>query len=116
MIYMALENAMRNEISSNELFLSLISDERVRNDVATSFVLDEYRSGKISALDEAVDRIALRGLEEQRRVLSTQLRSFSDSLDGEQITETLERKTELDRQIADLKAVLYGRTAREDED
>ena len=115
-IYMALENAMRNEISSNELFLSLISDERVRNDVATSFALDEYRSGRISALDEATDRIALRGLEEQRLVLSNQLRSFSDSLDPEQITEALERKAELDRQIADLKAVLYGRTAKEDKD
>ena len=116
LIYMALENAMRSEISSNELFLSFITDERVRNDVATSFVLDEYRTGKISALDEAVDRIALRGLEEQRLVLSNQLRSFSDSLDQEQITEALERKTELDKQIASLKAVLYGRTAREDED
>ncbi len=115
-IYMALENAMRNEISGNELFLSLITDERVRNDVATSFVLDEYRTGKVSALDEAADRIALRGLEEQRLVLSNQLRSFSDSLDSEQITEALGRKAELDRQIADLKAVLYGRTAKEDKD
>ena len=116
MIYMALENAMRSEISSNELFLSLINDERVRNDVATSFVLDEYRTGKISALDEAVDRIALRGLEEQRLVLSSQLKSFSDSLDAEQINEALSRKTELDKEIADLKAVLYGRTAKEEKD
>ena len=115
-IYMALENAMRSEISSNELFLSLISDERARNDTATSFGLDEYRNGKVSALDEATDRIALRGLEEQRLVLTNQLRSFSDSLDGEQITEALERKAELDRKIIDLKAGLYGRSANEDED
>ena len=115
-IYMALENAMRSEITSNELFLSLINNERARNDTATSFGLDEYRNGKVSALDEATDRIALRGLEEQRLVLSNQLRSFSDSLDGEQITEALERKAELDRKITDLKAVLYGRTVREDED
>ncbi len=115
-IYMALENAMRSEITSNELFLSLISDERARNDTATSFGLDEYRNGKVSALDEATDRIALRGLEEQRLVLTNQLRSFSDSLDGEQITEALERKAELDRKIIDLKAGLYGRSANEDED
>ncbi len=115
-IYMALENAMRSEISSNELFLSLITDERVRNDVATSFGLEEFRNGRESALDEASDRIALRGLEEQRLVLSNQLRSFSDSLDSDQLREALERKNELDRKIAELKAVLYSRTAREEID
>lgn len=113
-IYMALENAMRNDITSSELFLSLISDERARNDVATSFELDEYRNGKVSALDEAADRIALRGMEDQRAVLSNQLRSFSDSLDPDQIREALERKAELDRDIAAMRADLFRRTRSEE--
>ena len=113
-IYMALENAMRNDITGNELFLSLISDEKARNDVATSFELDEYRNGKVSALDEAADRLALRGMEDQRAVLSNQLRSFSDSLDPEQIKEALERKAELDRDIAAMRADLFRRTRSEE--
>ena len=105
---------MRNDITSSELFLSLISDERARNDVATSFELDEYRNGKVSALDEAADRIALRGMEDQRAVLSNQLRSFSDSLDPDQIREALERKAELDRDIAAMRADLFRRTRSEE--
>ena len=113
-IYMALENAMRNDITGNELFLSLISDERARNDTATSFELDEYRNGKVSALDEAADRIALRGMEDQRAVLSNQLRSFSDSLDPDQIKDALERKAELDKDIAALRKDLFRRTRSEE--
>ena len=113
-IYMALENAMRNDIKSNELFLALISDEDARNDAAASFALEEYTSDeRRSALDEAVDRIALRGMEERREVLLSQLRSFSDSLDPDQISDALGRKKDLDRRISELRNELFGRTDKE---
>lgn len=115
MIYMALENAMRNEISSNELFLTMITDEDARNDVATSFALDEYsaKSGR-SALDEAADRISLRGMEERRDVLLNQLKSFSDSLDPDQLSEALLRKKELDEKISVLRNELFRSTEKEE--
>ena len=92
----------------------MISDQRARKDVATNYELEEYRNGKVSALDEAADRIALRGMEDQRAVLSNQLRSFSDSLDPDQIREALERKAELDRDIAAMRADLFRRTRSEE--
>ncbi len=113
-IYIALEDAMRNDITGNELFLSLINDEKTRNDVATSFELDEYRNGKVSALDEVTDKIALRGLEAQRRVLSDQLASFSGSMDREQIADAMRRKIDLDHEISVRKNDLYRRTQSED--
>ena len=113
-LYVALENAMRNDITSNELFLSLINDEKTRNDAATSFELDEYRNGKVSALDEVTDKIALRGLEAQRKVLSDQLSSFSTSMDKEQIADILRRKSDLDHEIAVRRGELYKRTQSED--
>ncbi len=114
-IYMALENAMRNEITSNELFLTMITDEDARNDVATSFALDEYsaKNGR-SALDEAADRITLRGMEERREVLLNQLRSFSDSLDPDQLSDALQRKKELDEKISVLRNELFRSTAKEE--
>ena len=114
-IYMALENAMRNEITSNELFLTMITDEDARNDVATSFALDEY-SSKIgrNALDEAADRISLRGMEERREVLLNQLKSFSDSLDSDQLSDALMRKKELDEKISVLKNELFRSTGKEE--
>lgn len=113
-VYMALENAMRNGFSSNELFLSLINDERIRNYVATSFELDEYSNGKVSALDEAVDRIALRGMEERRSLIAKQLTAFGDSLDQDQIDEALERVTELDKDISVLRNELFNRSIKEE--
>ncbi len=114
-IYMALENAMRNEITSNELFLTMITDEDARNDTATSFALDEYsqKNGR-SALDEAADRITLRGMEERRGVLLNQLRSFSDSLDQEQLEDALMRKKELDEKISVLRNELFRSTLKEE--
>ena len=114
-IYMALENAMRNDITTNEIFLTLINDEGVRNITAASFALDEY-TGNVqrSALDEAADRITLRGMEERREVLMSQLKSFSDSLDDEQISEALERKKDLDHSISVLKSELFAARGKEE--
>ena len=114
-IYMALENAMRNDITTNEIFLTLINDEGVRNITAASFALDEYSGEeKRSALDEAADRITLRGMEERREVLLNQLKSFSDSLDPDQISEALERKKELDQNISILKSELFAARGKEE--
>ena len=113
-LYMALENAMRNDVTGNELFLSYVSDERARNYAATSFELEEYTKENVSALEEATDRIALRGMEENRELLSRQLRMLPDTVSRDQLFELLNRKKELDKEINALRAELFGRTAKEE--
>ena len=113
-LYMALENAMRNDVTGNELFLSYVTEEKARNYAATSFELEEYSNDNISALEEATDRIALRGLEENREILSRQLRMLPDTVGRDQLLELLNRKKELDKEINSLRAELFGRTAKEE--
>lgn len=113
-IYMALENAMRDDIKTEELFLSLFTDERIRNDVSTALALDEYRQAGIEVLDEVVDRISLRAMEKRRDILSNQLKLYSMSLSAEEISDMLERKQEIDKQIMLLKKELQGRRKGEE--
>lgn len=101
-LYMAIENAMRDGIESNELFLTYLSDSGLREIVATSFALEEYSNLKVSALDEAIDRIRLRAYEKRREILTNQLR-LATGMDADDAAETLDRKLELDVQIAKLK-------------
>lgn len=102
-IYMALENAIRNGVESDELFLTLINDERCRNDVAATYALDEYRDDDPKAIDEAVDRIALRALEKRRVLINNQLRLYSGTLNSEESQELLRSKSDLDKEIEEYK-------------
>ena len=104
-IYMAIENAMRNDIRTPELLLSMITDDKIRNDVATSFALDEYQGDDLSALDEAIMRIQIRSMEKQRNLLTNQLKLISDS-SGEEAHQLLERKKEVDATIKSLREEL----------
>lgn len=114
-IYMALENAMRDNIKTDELFLSLFTDESIRNDVSIALVLDEYRKARIDVLDEAVDRISLRAMEKRRDILSNQLKLYSMSLSSEEISSLLERKMEIDKEILQLKKELSSRQISSEE-
>ncbi|MBQ0071623.1 MAG: toprim domain-containing protein, partial [Spirochaetales bacterium] len=105
-LYMAIENAMRDGIESNELFLTYVTIPELKDMVAASMALDDYSSSKVSALDEAIDRIRLRSLERRRDILTSQLRL--STMDVEEATETFERKLELDGQIAKLKERLIS--------
>ena len=53
-------------------------------------------------------------MEERRDVLLNQLRSFSDSLDPDQLSDALQRKKELDERISSLKNELFRGTEKED--
>lgn len=101
-IYMALENALRDGIDSNELFLTYLDDPVLRNMVSTSFALDEYTKANVSALDEAIDRIRLRSLERKRDLLTRQLK-LEGSLEQDEMEELLGRKVKLDSQINTLR-------------
>ena len=107
-LYTVLENALRDDIESKELFLSLISDERLRNYVSTSYELDEFKKDCIDVLDEIVERIELRGLEEKRASLNSQIKLLSSQIDAEDMMALLEKKKDYDKEISLLKNRLYS--------
>lgn len=106
-LYLALEDALRDGVSSNEVFLSLINDDRLRNYVSTSFMLDEFSRSAEHVLDEAVDKIRLRSLEEKREVVNKQIRLLSSSLDADDISHLMEKKKDMDDEINAIKSRIY---------
>ena len=104
-LYMAIENAMRDGVESNELFLTYLDDPELISMVSTSFALDEYGKMQEEALDEAIDRIRLRSMERKRDVLTTQLK-LSNTLDPDEVQDLLERKVKLDKLIRELRSKL----------
>ena len=102
MLYMAIENAMRDGTESNELFLTYLDDPGLKDMVSTTFALDEYSKAPVGALDEAIDRIRLKSMERKRDVLTNQLK-LSSSLDEDEMQDLLERKMKLDGQINELR-------------
>ncbi len=112
-IYMALENAMRNDIRTPELLLSTITDDKIRNDVATSFALPEYTADDYQALDEAIMRIQVRSLEKQREILTNQLMLIPDTAEPDEAISLLEKKKDIDGNIRILKEELLKREGRE---
>ena len=108
-IYLALENVRRDGIGkTDELFLSLIADDQVRHDVATSFELPEFKvENPEGVINEILDRMALRKLEEDRRLILLQIRQGeAEGLDEDDLKELLNEKVSIDGDIRDLKEKL----------
>lgn len=108
-IYLALENVRRDGIGkTDELFLSLIADDQVRHDVATSFELPEFKvENPEGVINEILDRMALRKLEEDRRLILLQIRQGEvEGLDEDDLKELLNEKVSIDCDIRDLKEKL----------
>ena len=107
-LYTVLENALRDDVNTDELFLSLITDGKLRNYVSTSFCLEEFRQDDVAVLDEIVDKIRLRSLEERRSVLTSQIKLLSSDISGDDMAGLIERKKELDKEINMLKNSLFN--------
>lgn len=108
-IYLALENVRRDGIGkTDELFLSLIADDQVRHDVATSFELPEFKvENPEGVINEILDRMALRKLEEDRRLILLQIRQGeAEGLDEDDLKVLLNEKVSIDCDIRDLKEKL----------
>ncbi len=101
-LYMALENAMRDDCQSDSLFLSYINDDDLRNYVSSSYALKEYTEDRSLAVSEVIDRISLRGLERKRDTLLKQIKMIASD-HSSSLDELLEKKIELDNKIAELK-------------
>ena len=101
-IYLALESVRREgEGKTDEIFLSLIADDQVRNDVATSFELPEFRVERPEeVINEILDRIALRKKEENRRLILMQIRQAeAEGFTEEELKELLNEKVSIDSEI-----------------
>ena len=105
-LYSVLENTLREEVGSNELFLARISDDELRNYVSTSFDLPEYREAEVSVIEEIIDMMSLRSLKEQRERISDQIELASNN--PEVLTELLEEKMYLDNEIRILSTKIYN--------
>lgn len=106
-LYMALENAMRDDVQTEANFLTYISDDELRNHVSTSFMLKEYTSDRSEAVDEVIKRIALRGLERKRTILNRQISMLGND-DEDASVELMTRKIEYDNKISKLKREISG--------
>jgi DNA primase len=112
-IYMALENAMRDDVQEDSLFLTYISDDDVRNYVSSSFALDEYRRDRTGAVEEAIVRISLRSLERKRNILNQQI-SLIGNTDADTSISLMTRKAEYDKKIAELRKEILSFDSRSD--
>lgn len=101
-LYMALENAMRDDCQNDSLFLTYIDDEDLRNYVSSSYALKEYTEDRSLAVSEVIDRISIRSLERKRDTLMKQIKMVASDKSSS-LDELLEKKIELDNKIAELK-------------
>ncbi len=104
-LYMALENAMRDDVQSDTLFLTYVNDEELRNYVSASFALKEYTEDRSDSVDEVMKRISLRSLERKRNTLNSQIAMLMPGEERYQ-DELLAKKFELDNKIAKLKKLI----------
>ena len=96
--------------NSDELFLSMFADEKVRHDVDTSFELEEFRVERPEVvIDEILDRLTLRKKEEERRLISAQLKQGEqDGIDKEDLKTLLNEKYSIEKEILELKDRLFN--------
>lgn len=109
LIFVALENVRRDgQGRTDEVFLTQFADEQIRSDVAASFELEEFQAEEPEVvIDEILDRISLRKLEENRALIFQQLRQGEqEGLEDEDMQELLNEKFALDKDIAALKSKL----------
>ena len=111
-LYMALENAMRDDIVSNELFLTYVNDDVLKDYVSSSFALDEYREERTEVMEEVIKRLTLRSLERKSGILSRQISMLNPS-DVDALNEVMEKKLKIDSLSAKLKAQLASFDLRE---
>ena len=109
-IYIALENMRRSNIgTSDENFLSLIQNERLREDISISFTLEEYRIEDVETIiKDIIKRIELRNLKLNSKFLSQQIKqSENDNLNEENFSTLLKEKLEIDKEITKLSNQLF---------
>jgi len=108
-LYIVLEDAVRQDIGSDDLILQMIDDPQLRNLVVTAFTGEMYRRMDVDrTLDDAVFQIRLAQLEESRASVQRMLNGEIDITDEQELGNLLQAKLELDRKIQELKGEMEG--------
>jgi len=104
-VYAVLENVSREmEGKNDEFILQYCQDMQLLSDVRTSFTLpDFHRDNSLGVMNELIERIRLRNLEEQRasvvRLIS--LSAGDDQVAGQE--DLIGEKMDMDREIVEIK-------------
>ncbi|MDT3389306.1 MAG: DNA primase [bacterium] len=109
-LYIVLEDAVRQDIGTDDMILQMIEDPELRNLVVTAFTGEMYRRMDVDrTLEDAVQQIKLTQLEESRASVQRMLNGGEmDITDEQELDNLLQAKLELDRKIQELKGEMEG--------
>ena len=109
-LYIVLEDAVRQDIGTDDMILQMIEDPELRNLVVTAFTGEMYRRMDVDrTLEDAVQQIKLTQLEESRAAVQRMLNGGEmDMTDEQEMDNLLQAKLELDRKIQELKGEMEG--------
>ena len=109
-LYIVLEDAVRQNIGTDDMILQMIDDPELRILVVTAFTSDMYMRMDVDrALRDAVYQIKLTQLEESRASVQRMLNGGEmDITDEQELQGLLQAKLELDRKIEELKGEMEG--------
>jgi DNA primase len=109
-LYIVLEDAVRQDIGTDDMILQMIEDPQLRNLVVTAFTGEMYRRMDVDrTLEDAVLQIKLTQLEESRASVQRMLNGGEmDITDEQELDNLLQAKLELDRKIQELKGEMEG--------
>lgn len=108
-LYIVLEDAVRQDIGTDDMILQMIEDPELRNLVVTAFTGEMYRRMDVDrTLEDAVQQIKLAQLEESRAAVQRMLNGEMDITDEQELDNLLQAKLDLDRKIQELKGEMEG--------
>ena len=109
-LYIVLEDAVRQDIGTDDMILQMIEDPELRNLVVTAFTGEMYRRMDVDrTLEDAVQQIKLAQLEESRAAVQRMLNGGEmDITDEQELDNLLQAKLDLDRKIQELKGEMEG--------
>lgn len=110
-LYVALENALRDDVQSDSNFLTYVTDDDLRDYVSSSYALKEFTSSRPEAMEEVINKISLRSYERKRAVLNKQIDDMSPD-DFDSLNDIMEKKIGYDKKIAELKNILMSSALR----
>ena len=104
-IYTVLEDASRQELKTDDSVLQMIDEPELRDLAVTAFTSSMYQRMDVgTTLHNATLRIRLKQLEERKTALQRMINGEEMAMtDGNEFTNLLMRKIELDREIQELK-------------
>lgn len=110
-LYVALENALRDDVQSDSNFLTYVTDEDLRDYVSSSYALKEFTASRPEAMEEVINKISLRSYERKRAILNKQIDDIGED-DFDTLNDIMEKKIGYDKKIAELKNILSSSASR----